>query len=169
MAARGIWKPCVFPDATNARFDLPHDVASVSVSLVVEGSDPAVPGTSSGSIHVTTPTPPVAPRPNALSVSDSKKMQTIDVKVIQASMKSLLSGKCEFTHLGQTFVDVTESTANVNYISNVVQKRWGYNYILVTADGLEIEDSSGTQGNCIMVLPCACSSKVKLSDLYSSV
>lgn len=78
-------------------------------------------------------------------------MQTINVKVIQASMKRLSSGKCTFTHLSQTFVDVTESTANVNYIKNVVQKRWGYNYVLVTADGLEIEDSSGTQGTCIMV------------------
>lgn len=68
---------------------------------------------------------------------------------IQASMKRLSSGKCKFSHLGQTFVDVTKSTANVNYIRNVVQKRWGYNYILVTADGLEIEDSSGTQGTLL--------------------
>ena len=34
----------------------------------------------------------------------------------------------------------------LNYIRNAVQKRWGEEYTLVTADGLEIEDSSGTQG-----------------------
>ena len=61
-------------------------------------------------------------------------------------MKRLANGKCEFANHGQTFVDVTESTSNVNYIRNAVQKRWGEEYTLVTADGLEIEDSSGTQG-----------------------
>ena len=83
----------------------------------------------------------------------------INVKVIQATMKRLSSGKCEFVHLGQTFVDVIESTANVNYIKSVVQNRWGSNYILVTADGLEIEDSSGTQGSYIqscMYVKCPC-------------
>ena len=140
----GFGSRAFFLDAMNAKFDLSNTVAHVSLSLIVEGSDPAVPGTSSGSVHVITP--PVTPRPITLSAFGSKKMQTLNVKVIQASMKRLASGKCEFVHLGQTFVDITESTANVNYIKNVVQKRWGSNYILVTADGLEIEDSSGTQG-----------------------
>lgn len=119
-------------------------MALVFVSLIVEGSDPAIPGTSYGSVHVTTP--PVAPQPHTLSASGSKKMQTLNVKVIQATMKCLSSGKCEFVHLGQTFVDVAESKANVNCIRDVVQKRWGCKYVFVTGDGLEIEDSSGTQG-----------------------
>ena len=33
-----------FPDVVTSKFDLPHDVAQLSVSLIVEGSDPAVPG-----------------------------------------------------------------------------------------------------------------------------
>ena len=66
-----------FPDPMNSKFELPNDI---SVSLVVEGSDPAVPGTSSGSVYVTTP--PIAPRPSTLSLSNSKKMQTLNVKVI---------------------------------------------------------------------------------------
>ena len=53
----------------------------------------------------------------------------------------------------QTFVDVTESTSNVNYVRNAVQKRWGEEYTLVTVDGLEIEDSSGTQGRYSDYLP----------------
>ena len=33
-------------------FDLPHGVAQVSVSLIVEGSDPAVPGTYKQAIEL---------------------------------------------------------------------------------------------------------------------
>ena len=47
-----------------------------------------------------------------------------------------------------TFVDVTESTANTTYILNAVQRKWGAQYIIVTYDDLQIEDRSGTQGNC---------------------
>ena len=47
----------------------------------------------------------------------------------------------------QTFVDVTEATmANVNYITAAVQHRWGPDHSLVTSDGLQLDDSSGTQG-----------------------
>ena len=144
------------PDTMNVKFDLPPDVAQVSLSLIMEGSDPAVLGTSSGSssVHVTTP---VVPRTAPLTVVGTNKTQTLNVKVIQATMECLRGGKCEFAHLGQTFVDVTESTANVNYIRSVVQKRWGFEYVPVTADGLEIEDSFGTQGIpllCLEILTC---------------
>ena len=54
--------------------------------------------------------------------------------------------KTEFMPQAQTFVDVTESTANVNYITSTVQRKWGSQYVLVTSDGLQIEDGSGTQG-----------------------
>ena len=76
------------------------------------------------------------------------KVQSLSVKIIQASMRRLAGGKVEFGHIGQTFLDVTEATANVHYIGNAVQRKWGNEYILVTADGLQIEDSSGTQGGC---------------------
>ena len=51
-----------------------------------------------------------------------------------------------FDKVGQAFIDVTESTANVLYITSVVQRKWGKGYKLVTGDGLTIDDSSGTQG-----------------------
>ena len=63
-------------------------------------------------------------------------------------MRRLASGKVEFAHIGQTFMDVTESSANVHYIGNAIQRKWGNDYILVTGDGLQIEDSCGTQGRC---------------------
>ena len=61
-------------------------------------------------------------------------------------MKTSIGGKAEFTPQTQTFVDVTESTANVIYITTAVQRKWGSQYVLVTSDGLQIEDGSGTQG-----------------------
>ena len=57
------------------------------------------------------------------------------------------NGKFQFTSTSQAFIDATDSTANVHYITNVVQKRWGADFQLVTADGLQLEDSSGTQGS----------------------
>ena len=49
----------------------------------------------------------------------------------------------EFMAQNQTFVDVTEATANLHYVSSAIQRKWGPEYVLVTSDGL---DSSGTQG-----------------------
>lgn len=79
------------------------------------------------------------------------KSHVSTINVVQANVKHLPGGECEFFHIGQTFLDVTESTANVNYI---VQRWWGSDYVLVMADGLEIEDISGTQGMPMFV--CAC-------------
>ena len=44
-------------------------------------------------------------------------------------------------------LDVCDSSANVAYITKAVQQRWGEQYVLVTADGLELEDCEATQGN----------------------
>lgn len=78
--------------------------------------------------------------------SASMKGQTLNLKVIQATLTRLSNGKVEFTHTGQTFIDLSEATANVHYIASVVQTKWGHDYVLVTTDGLRIEDGSGTQG-----------------------
>ena len=58
----------------------------------------------------------------------------------------LNAGKVEFSVAHQTFITISEPNANVNYIQSVVQQKWGREYILVTSDGLPIEDGSGTQG-----------------------
>ena len=76
----------------------------------------------------------------------TRRVQTVIVKIVKATMTTGLNGKPEFTPLTQTFVDVTESTANTNYILNAVQRKWGSQYVIVTSDGLQIDDGSGTQG-----------------------
>ena len=43
-------------------------------------------------------------------------------------------------------LDISESNANVKHILEEVQQRWGEDYMLVTVDGLELEDCEGTQG-----------------------
>ena len=64
------------------------------------------------------------------------------VKVVQATMKKLSNGKYEFNNENQTYITVTEGTANLDYISQVVQRKWGAGYVLVTSDGLKLDDSA---------------------------
>lgn len=57
-----------------------------------------------------------------------------------------LSGKIELKGVGQTWVVLTEASANVHFITSEVQRKWGNKYILVTSDALPVEDSPATQG-----------------------
>ena len=136
--------------ASNTKFDLPSDVVPLSVRRI----DPAVPGSSGSESSFPVATPSVSAGPNFVTVTGSKKLETANVKVVQATMKRLPNGKCEFTHVGQTFVNVIESNANVDYVTSVVQRRWGSDYVLVTADGLEMERrvsnlQFNTNGHCV--------------------
>ncbi len=51
--------------------------------------------------------------------------------------------KPSFNKLGQTFIDLTEATANIHYVTSVVQQKIGSDHVVATGDGLKIEDSSG--------------------------
>ena len=64
------------------------------------------------------------------------------VKVVQATLRRAPSGKAEFTRENQTYVTVSEATANVDYVSQAIQRKWGFNYVLVTSDGLKLDDSA---------------------------
>ena len=55
-------------------------------------------------------------------------------------------GRAEFTPTSQTYIDLLETTANLEHITDVIHRRWGSEYVLVTNDGLELEDSPATQG-----------------------
>lgn len=67
------------------------------------------------------------------------------MKIIRAKMERSRTGKVEFTQEAQMQLDVAESTANVQYVLSEVQQRWGDQYVLVTIDGLELEDCEGTK------------------------
>lgn len=67
-------------------------------------------------------------------------------KVVKAEMKHVSGGKVEFISEEILYVELKPSTANVNYIQSYIQKTWGSQYIIVSNDGLQIRDSSGTRG-----------------------
>ena len=50
--------------------------------------------------------------------------------------------KPEFQALNQMYIELHNITANVGFIAEAVKKQCGSEYIVVTNDGLEIEDSS---------------------------
>ena len=81
-----------------------------------------------------TPGPSSGNRP----IFSAKKEISAKVKVVQATLRRAPSGKAEFTRENQTYVTVSEATANVDY----VQRKWGFNYVLVTSDGLKLDDSA---------------------------
>ena len=91
------------------------------------------------------------PRASRPLSSAPRRVQTVNVKIVKAVMKPGVNGRPEFTPLTQTFVDVTESTANTTYILNAVQRKWGAQYVIVTSDGLPIDDGSGTQGRLFIL------------------
>ena len=72
--------------------------------------------------------------------------QSVSVKVIQAQLSFNMSGKTTFEKLDQVFIEIGERTVNVAYILSVARAEFGANHTLVTNDGLELQDSTGTQG-----------------------
>ena len=140
-----------FPDEHNSRFVLNDDVGILISDLVAMGSPMTSmqshsPPTSSARVL---PTSPELPSTSGLSHPaniSARKNQSCNVKIVQASVRRLSSGKLEFSPQNQTFVDVTEATANLHYVSSAVQRKWGQEYTLVTSDGLKVDDSSGTKG-----------------------
>ena len=59
---------------------------------------------------------------------------------------SRTSKKIELKKLRQEFIELHEATANVDYIKSKARERWGSDYILVTQNGLTIDDSPSTRG-----------------------
>ena len=49
-----------------------------------------------------------------------------------------------FTRHGQSFVNITDLSANLTHILTGVREEFGDKYVVVTADGLEVRDSLGT-------------------------
>lgn len=75
-----------------------------------------------------------------------KRAPSFNLKVIKAKM--FKSGKkIDFQPIHQTFIELVDSTANVEHILAIIRRRWGPDYMLVTQDGLPLEDAPATQGD----------------------
>ena len=91
------------------------------------------------------------PAPMFRSVIASKKI-TFSLKVLKARMIQTRKGKKpEFETTGQMYVDLTDATANITHIRGKIQEQWGAEYTIVSNEGLEIEDSSATQGQWLAI------------------
>lgn len=68
------------------------------------------------------------------------------LKVILAKMETAKSSKVTFAPESQMFVDLTEATASVDYILTTIRRQWGEHITMVSCDGVEFENSPGSQG-----------------------
>ena len=146
----------LFPD-DSGHFNL-HEAGMYGATLTVEG--PTLPLSSTPRLSVSStahssgvgasasynsnPTLPIFK--SVIPKHSGSKEPTVNIKIIRAKMESSRSGKIEFTQEAQMHLDIAESRANVKHIMKEVQQRWGEEYVIVTVDGLELEDCEGTQG-----------------------
>ena len=129
---------CYFPDQTgNFQFD--QEVGHAVFSLVVEG---APRGSQSGSCSTGPATNTLQPFYKPIA---SKKECAFNVKVVKATMNKLANGKVEFQRLEQAHIRIDDRSANVHAVNSAVQAKWGAEFVVVTGDGLEVDDSAGTQ------------------------
>lgn len=147
-----------FPDPVTGTFQFSSDVGRSILSFVVNGSNrqaqgppPNTPHSNPARHHYVSPVIAGSGFSRPIFPNSAKSKTSVNIKVVQANVTKTPGGKFEFHKLGQTFIDVNESSANVFYITGVVEKKWGGEYVLVTSDGLKIEDSSGTQGTWVCV------------------
>ena len=144
-----------FPESEGGSFTLsgiaPFTTMIVEGTLVsgfppraqsTRGLLPAVASSSSVRVASATPPPPIY-----RSVVAPKKV-AITVKIVKARMKMPKkgSGNPEFESLSQMYVELTEATANITHVTDMVRKQWGTEYYIVSAEGIEIADSAATQG-----------------------
>ena len=67
-----------------------------------------------------------------------KGNKSVSIKITKATMSKMANGcrKREFNAIGQTYIDLVDATANVEFVTGTIQKRWGSDFVLVTNDGL---------------------------------
>lgn len=120
-----------FPDSNNTRFLFSGDVGSICFPLDVEGSPaPKTIGTRSSSPHLIT-----SPR-NPLVAHTRKAGPVANVQVVQASVFQNRTGKIEFSPQSSSYFELTETNANVQFLTNAVQAKWGSDQVIVSSDGL---------------------------------
>jgi hypothetical protein len=144
-----------FPDVRNERFDFCSDVGFLITRLQVEGSsfsesspstsgnNPSTSGSSTSRVFSTLGSA------TSSIIPVGKKNSNPTLKIFKGTIVKKSNGHLAVERIGQTFVTITDSTANVPYLTHHVKEKWGQNYVLVSNDAIRIEDSSGTQGGLI--------------------
>ena len=143
----------------NGDFNLNSQEDITFSTLVVEGPSPQAlessvvqsPTTLSSAVpyrHLSHPSHSGVVPPVFRSVVAPRKGATFNLKVLLAKMERGPSGKCHFHMMNQTFMELTEKNARVSDITEYIQNCWGEQeeLIIVTSDGLRVEDCDGTRG-----------------------
>ena len=86
--------------------------------------------------------------PTFRSVIAPRKVPASLIKIMKANMIAAkkTGGKPEFQCTGQMYIELTDTTANVGQVCEAVRRQWGSEYTIVSVEGVEIDDSSATQG-----------------------
>ena len=146
-----IGRRCYFPD-DDGKFNIasePGITGPYGLGLIVEGS-PVMTNHHQHTDRESTSTgaSSSANSPFFKPIASGKRnaeLGTFNVKVVKAVLKKS-GNKVDFDRLEQIHINVNEKSANINTITSAVQNKWGSNYSVVTADGLDVDDSAGTQG-----------------------
>lgn len=81
----------------------------------------------------------------------AKKIKgTHTLKIIVARMR-YINAKPEFERVDQIFIPIVEATATLPHILSEVKQHAGEDYVIVTGDGLEVKESSGTEGKSVIL------------------
>ena len=156
MWLRGSGGKAYFP-TDDGILDLSGELFPPYSSVDVEGSPSAASAHQTSAVTLSaTHTQPGSTTPSysgfqSVTQQTSRKSSIggFSLKVIQARITHISNkGRPNFKMEGQTFIELCEKTANVGYVLTQVQREFGSEYAVVTADGLEVKDSSGTQGLC---------------------
>ena len=67
------------------------------------------------------------------------------LKLVQAKM-TRRGRKVKFQDMAQTFIELVDSTANPDFIRSIARQIWTEDFLIVTSDGLKVENCPGTQG-----------------------
>lgn len=84
------------------------------------------------------------------SVLGHKSGARYNLKIIKARL-DMVGKKPSFDKGEVTCVEIKESTATVAHIASEIRGVWGQEYRIVTSDGMEVRDSSGTRGKHYLI------------------
>ena len=78
--------------------------------------------------------------------SASSSTSTFACKIIMAGEMQKNGKATTFTEQGQTYINLNDDTANVNFIKEQLREKTGRKLLMVAGNGLPIPDEEGTRG-----------------------
>lgn len=123
---------------------LPSSRATAKVNL-----DQSSGSSSSSTLSAIPALPAKYPGFNSVIYQSSKSNKAFQIKVIRATISIFgPGGRPVFhKHRESLIISMRKTNCNIRHVLSETQKEWGSKYVVVTTDGLEIRDSSGTQGS----------------------